>query len=967
MSQADAVCARPANQIPLFPAYPRFKSHAPSPRSSGHRASGSCQYDDWGYDWPCRAASIGRTPRRAAAGKTYPAIVKSGDVCRRARANGSPPRSFTSKLMPPALDRLLASPSALRLLRSIVTAPDSPARCCAAAQRRTYAKHHGAGKRKWQRWSEQPAVLREREQAAIREREQAVISEQEQATMDQHENALRKRAETAPKVASRRIKPEAGFDFLNDILGDEEAALEDDYSVEDPDKEWAARLAHRDRLDGLDGILAVWQARRREGYSLPTENSANAQFLWKTFARHPRLVHDVIDHAVELQQRGATYPRVYSVIMGYWLGRQPIEALEYHDQMLEKLHLEKLPLRELAQSAQTYGNASHEALLDIYRDSNERDLYDSIVPRLVNSGNIEMAYRWHTLCSSRDDLPSETFAAIPIIQLFTAKAAPVDPKMRKREDPNINKPLMKRLIGRDSAPVRFEDAFTARMFATRTVQIDSIIKGLTLVGVNEIGPQAVLAMASRTQPITDLPRHFEGLRAAGIALQGSVFSLALEKFAMDGKWDLVESIMESDQHLDVYGDADTQRALLAYYLDQKDAMQAQRTLAILSLFHNDPGRESWNLLLQLRLASTRPQPQDIFSTLLEMRSIGATLSSASIASVRLLLARRQRGHRPQPSAHPFDDLRFVTRFYVTALEAGMTRIPPEAWHEIIRRLGMLGRLRELKRLLLWLLSWYAPLSPEFAALPRSAALAPATAAMRRLYPVNTHYYNFPTTVPQQNSKAHPIRVLFPPSLQQGLVVWGFRTLLPEAPLEQSLLRPPAAKPHHRPSLLQKNILTRLRWDVGLRILVQLRDLGVHVHPHTVAKALQAQFVSLFGYGRSRVKANRRLEQGNEIEYAEFVRGVNEAWGQRLFTEPRELARGVGREARWHPRFRRRIGGEVSVGRGTAGGRTGVEKSEKRDSAGTHGKRGSHGVDRTRLDDKSIRLRLAALEYVLSWL
>lgn len=813
--------------------------------------------------------------------------------------NGFPPRSLTSKLMPPALDRLLASPSALRLLRSIVTAPESPAchatiQCCAArsiaAKRRTYAKDHGAPKKsKWKRWSEQKAVIREKE------------------------HALRRLVRHVPaKDAAKRARPEAGLDCLDDEPGDEEnGTLCGEDLVENEDEIWAKRLARHERLDGLQGIWTVWHMRRGAGYHLPTENSAHAQYLWRTFARHPKLVHFVIDHAVELQhEKGETYPRLYNVIMEHWLVRKPTEALEYHHQMLSKLRLRTLPLRELAQDARKYGHTAQEALLDIYRNSNERDVYDEIVPRLINAGNIRMARRWHNLCFFRGDLPSPSFAAMPVIEIFTAEAAALaNPNMRfdktQRKNPSLNKDLMRRLLGRDTAPVRFEDSFTARMFATRTVQIESIIKGLTMVGVNEVGPLAVSAMARRTQPITDLPRRFQELRAAGIALQGSVFSLALEKFAAEHKWDLVQSILDSDQHPDVYSDADTQRSLLTYYLDQRDLKQAQRTLAILSMFHNDASRESWNLLLQLRIRAS--SPQDIFNTMLEMRSVGTTLSSTTMAAVRTLLAPRQRGHRPS-LRRGFDDLRFVTRFYITVLEAGMARIPPEAWHEIIRRFGMQSRFRELKRLLLWLLSWYAPQhSTEFRSLPRSTHFDSATTALRARYPINNHYYNFSASTTQSASKSHPIRLLFPPSLQQGILAWGFRaSLLRAAPLEQTLLSSIAAKQHHRPSLLRKSILTRLHWSVGLRLLVQLRALGVQIHPHTVTKALQAQFINLFGYGHSRLKANRRMERENKVSYAEYVREVNRIWGAKLFTEPQELGTGRFDALRWHPRFRRRV-------------------------------------------------------------
>ena len=331
--------------------------------------------------------------------------------------------------------------------------------------------------------------------------------------------------------------------------------------------------------------------------------------------------------------------------------------------MLLKLRLLKLPLRSLARRASSsFKLPAYEALMEIYRNSNERDLYDEIVLPLVEKGKLNMARRWHTLCTFRDDRPSELVALHPVIQIFSVEASTIS--RSKQGVGKYNQELTRRLLGRDTAPVRFEDSFCARMFATRTFTPASIIQGLVMVGVNEIGPQAVRAMASRTRPIEELPMRFEDLKTAGIALQGSVFSLALEKFALEQKWHLVRSMLESDQHPDVFGDADLQRKLLEYYLDQEDFGQAQRTLAILTLFHKDFSGESWNLLLQVYIQQSGPQ--HVVGVLRDMQAHSVMLSTESVTAIKSLLRRRQRGRKPGLSTRGrFDDLRFVTPSFHT--------------------------------------------------------------------------------------------------------------------------------------------------------------------------------------------------------------------------------------------------------------------------------------------------------------
>lgn len=802
--------------------------------------------------------------------------------------------------MPPALDRLLASPSALRLLRSIVNASEFPATCSARSSccdavitRRNHSTERVEyPKLKWRRWHE-----------------------------------------TADKVVNRdQVRRLLEADGTNDSPGLEDKWEDSLFSTQGGkgDEESRAKtLAHQERLRRLPGIKSVWRDWYRKGYHLPTHDTPDAEYLWGNFIKHPQLVKDVIHHAAELlQETGTTYPRLYDLIMIYWLPRRPYEALEHHHQMLVTLKLRKLPLRDLARSGRsTFTPGAYEALMDMYRNSNERDVYDEVVPVLVGKGNITLARRWHSLCMFRNDLPSEAVAAHPVIHIFTAESSTImntdlhfqtkttskSLGIPKGEHGKYNEELMRKLLGRDSAPVRFEDSFCARMFATRTFPPASIIQGLALVGVNEIGPQAVLAMALRTQPIEHLHSRFEELRAAGIAVQGCVFSLALEKFALEHKWQLVRSMLDSDQHPDVFGSAEMQRSLLEYYLDHEDFVQVQRTLAILTLFHNDSSAESWNLLLQVYIK--RSGPQHVMELLQDMRIRNVMLTLDSVLAIKSLLRQRQRGRKPVTRPQiKFDDLRFVTRVYISILESGMGAVSPHAWREIIRRFGMLGRFREMKRLLLWLLCWYAPRSSiQFTDLPKSPFLDAAVARQRAAHPERAHYFHFPAMTTQHANPKHPIRQLFTPVLQHALIVWGFRAgVLPNAHLEQSMFGATLVKKHYRQKLLQDQVLTRLDWSVGLRTVTQLRDLGVYVHYHTVLKALQAQFVVMFGRGRSNRGENRVLEQTNTKSYTEYVREVNEIWGSQLLVEPAELGKSALYDYAWHPRRRRKTNRKATV-------------------------------------------------------
>jgi hypothetical protein len=775
--------------------------------------------------------------------------------------------------MPPALDRLLASPAALRLLRALVRGPAAclPSVACGHVPdaRRSYAT--SPPKRLWKRW-----------QADVKE--------------NRRRDAVRQLLETDG------VPPWIKVD-----------AEQEHAAAKDREEQFAAVLSRCERSHGQDGILEAWNLLRQDHHQLPTDSTPLADYLWGTFIKHPELVRQVIEHAAALlRETNHTYPRLYTLVMTHWLPRDAEKAWQYHRLMLAELQPKVLPLKELALYGQSgFTLTAYETLLKIYRESDQRDLYDAVVLSLIKNGHMTMARTWHDCCVAREDLPSESIVKHPAIHILMAESSmrsgpDATPETFAHDGHIYNEELMRGMKGRDTAPVRFEDSFCARMFATRTFPPASIIQGLAMVGVNEIGPQAVLAMASRTQPLEDLSTRFGELKAAGIALQGCVYSLAIEKFAKDNNWKLVRSMLDSDQHPDVFDDAKVQQELLDYYIHKGDTVQAQRTLAILALFYNDSSPRAWNLLLQAHIRLTGPE--HVTEVLQDMRFRDVMLSPESLMAIKRILGYRVKGHKPRtPVRGNFDSLRFVTRVYMSIVEFGLGPIDPELWHEIIRRFGMTGRFKELRRLLLWLLCWYAPRSGvQFPILPVPPFRDAAYKKLQDRYHSRHYYFHYDGMVVQADDENHPIRLLFPPSLIQGLIIWGFRAgLLPNAPLEQDLLSPPMEKDHYRRRLLEQQTLQRKPWSIGLRTVVLLRDLGVHVHQHSVVKALQMQFVVLFGYGTSNIKENRVMEEVNTIPYSRYVSDVNKIWGDHLFDDPESYRLDMPLDTMWHSRLQRR--------------------------------------------------------------
>lgn len=800
--------------------------------------------------------------------------------------------------MPTALERLLASPSAVRALRAFVYSPQllrtiSPAGFSTCTNRRSESNRIKGDPIPTENESPDPTV---RLRPSFR-----------------HYKAVNLHSELRTSIwprIDRRVDPEEKDEIIT------------------------RALVHMERVHGADGLRQLWLGLLRRGYVLPTKETRDVDILWSTLLKLPDLVPSLIEHATRIRtETGQMYPKLYQVCIGFWILKDPDMALNFHHQLVLKLKMRRLPLRGLAQYIR-HSPKALEAFMEIYRTSNERDIYDEIVPVLCDRGEVSIARWWHTMCIQRNDLPSATVESHPEIAKLLADFAPVamesasnpqrpeqagspDPK----PNPNLNEKLKRRLLGRQTAAVRFDDSFCAKLFATKAFHPSSIIQGLVMAGVNEIGPQALRVLGLRSDPLPDLQERLKELKEAGIALKGCVFSLAVETFTSDGKIQLVRSILDSDQHPDVFDERETQLNLLDYYLKQNDWVQAHRTLAILALFHNDIANESWNILLQARIRVF--EADQFVGFLRDMLANQARVTSDSLLAIKSLIGFRKQGHNPRTSpGSRLDNLRFVTQVYVMILRSGNTYISPLFWREILRRYGMLGRVKELRRLVLWLLTWYAPRTgAKFLDLPKPAILDSTTEELPKARVRPQFHWNPPKSVTRSKKwhKFHPITQLFPPSFQQGLIVWGFRAgLMPNSSLEQSLFNTPADKKHHRKSLRRRGLLRRVHWSSGLGLVKELNNLGVHVHPHTVTKTLQAQMINLFGRGRSNKRANRIMERANRTEYAEYVHVINEVWDEPLLSLPRSYSSpshevGTRWHPIWHPRMSRGLfRGELKI-------------------------------------------------------
>ncbi|MCJ1255742.1 hypothetical protein MMC24_003559 [Lignoscripta atroalba] len=649
---------------------------------------------------------------------------------------------------------------------------------------------------------------------------------------------------------------------------------------------WLELLRFRRRRFGVEGITPIWNDMRRKGILLPT-TGPTAYEIWNSLLQlgqeRPEVLKELWMHAKILKESlGRSWPYLYLKIVGRLLQIQPTKAYSWHCRLSGDFSPSPRLFRKLFEEIVTNPPALA-VFKRIYIELSFREMYKVIIPALCEREMYALAIKWHHLLMRMNDLPSNSAVVKPLLyhlamygdegQLMKITKGMVDAgvsfagSIDTSLKPNtlISREMMNRLHGESHniAPRRFSDEFCARLFATRMFSIDMVINGLRMLGVDAIGPLSLREIANRERkgeachPETML-QYIERLRQAGISIGTSVFSRLVEKLAIENQGKVLDDVVTCDQHPEAFEDWKLQESLLAAYYQSGDQRQVNRTLAILMLDSREQSETivRWNLLL--RSCLTRQDWRGTFRTIESMRENNIPLTAKSSGYVRLcMLSRRQVSRKPSTT----DDLRRVINIWQGALRLG-GRLPSLAWVEILRRLGMAGRLQEYENLALWLAAWYS--DPAFRASQTSLT-----------FKGKSRSESLGLEVPTALSKAHPrhpLRIIFSPGMQGAIIAWGFQDPAGTRCLRQ---RKPA-------KLVLRAASLEAPWTWGLKLLNKLKAYGTYIDRTKVASACRQRLLTLFGPGVSKRPINRQAKSSNTSTFETYVLTMDRIWGGGLF-------------------------------------------------------------------------------------
>lgn len=759
-----------------------------------------------------------------------------------------------------SLQRLLVKPTALRILRAVVELPRCPRISLASSA--SGVGHIGI-RIVGRRHKHDLAIV-------VRDQDYGGPSLRSTSASKYLDGSTEIREEVkSTGVWKSRLTTFEQYQYESDLgrISNQGSRLVDDLSYGADFELWLELIWFRRRRKDVEGGDAIWEEIQKRNLQIPTEGPA-ADDLWSRLVQFGDL-KNVVAYAQWIRKStGNAWQGLYVKIISHCLSTKPRNAYRWHKRLPEEFLPSSEQLKQLFERT-----VSRERTLTvfkaIYKDLPNRDMYATIIPHLCNKEQYRTAVKWHNFLMKINDIPSSSISAEPLLHYLAIHGrnhqfmeivngmvhAGVsfegsDDKIFKHKA-LISREIVNRELGNNCsiAPMVVSDGFCARLFATTTFSIDTIINCLRVLGIKTIGPLSLRELAWRegSSPVLCCQR-IDQLKGAGINLGDSTFSTLVVSLASKNEGQLLQEVINCDMHPDAFEDKKLQRTLLDSYHQSGDILRVDRSLAILTV--KLPPRIHWNVLLRSSLK--RQDTAKTYQILDTMQEHQIPISAKSSTYVRIyMLSTRQVSQPPIR----IDDVQKVIAIFQRILRA-KGEVSPFEWKEILRRLGMMGRLIELENVSIWLADWYA--NPK----------APASQLSR--FHQKSHRTPGPCSL--QHSQ-HPLRAIFSAPLQKAIIAWGFQ---------------------HTSHIVKgapdfgDNGLT---WRWGLELLRKLARRNVPIQRDTVLSGCRLRLIALFGNGRSRRVINQRAQAMNKQSIEHFGREIESICGRDIFCIDPSLPRG----------------------------------------------------------------------------
>ncbi|KAI0407509.1 hypothetical protein F4802DRAFT_26144 [Xylaria palmicola] len=648
---------------------------------------------------------------------------------------------------------------------------------------------------------------------------------------------------------------------------------------------WSCLLDYQMRINGPAGVAHVWKALWGRK-ALHEVGSPLAEMFWRVMLEGALLsgdksfLEDIWVYSEWMYDlHRVRWPHLYTTVMKHMLRtHQHQQALQWQLRLAPNFYPGPdqfaQMIKEFALDKELY---RLDTLPSLYKINPDKHLYNVLLPYLFDRGESRLARTWRRIFIRHGDVP---LAAAPVRSLlrFLRGYYPHDPLVPEEltalrftpeaeggEKPDLSREFMNRVHGQTFGITvkNYNDRLGAKWFASTWVSLDVAISTISALGIQQIGPLSLQSIALRTENTGNLLSRISQLRAHGISIADSNYSQLILQLARRNDADILQDLLQSDLHPDVFDDLNLQTRLIDSTADILDWKTLRLLLiARLSVFERS-ARGLANSVLRIRFQN-RDQ-EGVLQVLGDMkaRNIPLNLEEGSYIYESLIEDYHygQKGLTSQLAA-----------FYLAIfrqLKSMDVPVPLTHWKLLMLSMTRRGRLEDLERLSVELVDMFLgspSLRPGF--VPVHICDIPETMKDPLGSVENLLGVYIPQDTPAKHER-HPLRVLFGHKVITELIEHAFITQPGQG----------FRTKHDTQSLRHQSQVSQLTKTV--RLLCILRERGMWLRSRTVQQIVLNCLVNIYGPGPSADAPQRLMRASNTLSLREMKSLIDESWGDEL--------------------------------------------------------------------------------------
>ncbi|KAI1436047.1 hypothetical protein GGR50DRAFT_266551 [Xylaria sp. CBS 124048] len=667
---------------------------------------------------------------------------------------------------------------------------------------------------------------------------------------------------------------------------------------------WNCLLDYQVRVNGPKGAVNVWA-----GFwgrkTLHDVESPLARAFWRVMLEGVLASNDLSPlKSVWLYSEWmysfhrVKWPQLYSTVIKHFLRtHQHQRVLQWHLLLAPTFYPGSVEfaniLKEFALDQELY---EPDTIRSLYLVNRERNLYNVMIPYLFNFGASKLARKWRMICiicGERPRAPAPLRPFLRFLQVYHPEekltkselaAVEYTPEPRYTPEPEepgelaeLKKPeyfraYMNSVLGETfGIPVKnFNDSLGAQWLATSWVSLDTAIPTISALGITKIGPLSFQSIALRAGNSDELLSRVAQLRENGISAGESSYVQVILYLAEQKDDELLQDLLNSDVHPDVFDDVTLQTQLIHTASDQLGWRTVRLLMVTQLVLAKQSARETANRVLGYYFQSRN---QDgVIRILRDMRTYHVPLdyNEAKYIFDSLIIDYNveKRSLSPQTAAY------YLTIF--RQLKLVDVPVPVSHWRLIAINMARQGRLDELGKLCMELVDMFLTsnsLRPGFVPVHTDDLLPALKDPLGGVQNLLGAY------IPQDaltESSYHPLRDFFNGKLLTAIV--------------ENAFVPHPGYGYYAPQGITSRRGGSLAAQIA-NIIDLLRRLSDQVTWFSVRKLqflLETCLVSIYGPRLSNMPIRQLMRAKNTLTLGEMKDLIDEAWGSPLMVELDEL-------------------------------------------------------------------------------